>query len=182
METGWVKGIHTVGGRPGRPRTPMTAFSSAMVTCLARSTAWTTCCWCCRTNTMFIKISQFISKAGRNTCAKKPSLAQSHTCLPPVRGREWLGHRWCLVSWQSQSDGGRDLIVNNIITFIWKRQLFSNSNKVRQANPTTYWPTHLCNPPKVYDKHIQPLPWPLHTHLVYAIFSIRHHKKIFQSS
>lgn len=29
-----------------RPRTPMMAFSSAMVTCLARSTACTTCCWC----------------------------------------------------------------------------------------------------------------------------------------
>ena len=26
--------------------TPMMAFNSAIVTCLARSTAWATCCWC----------------------------------------------------------------------------------------------------------------------------------------
>ena len=31
--------------------TPMMALSSAMVTCLALSTAWTTCCWCCRHHT-----------------------------------------------------------------------------------------------------------------------------------
>ena len=34
-------------GRLGSPRTPMIAFSSVIVTCLARSTAWATCCWCC---------------------------------------------------------------------------------------------------------------------------------------
>jgi hypothetical protein len=28
--------------------TPMIEFSSDMVTCLALSTAVTTCCWCCR--------------------------------------------------------------------------------------------------------------------------------------
>lgn len=33
------------GGAEGR-RTPMAAFRSLIVTCLARSTAWTTCCWC----------------------------------------------------------------------------------------------------------------------------------------
>lgn len=27
-------------------RTPMAAFRSVIVTCFARSTAWTTCCWC----------------------------------------------------------------------------------------------------------------------------------------
>ena len=43
--------IHTVRGRLGSPRTPMIAFSSVIVTCLARSTAWATCCWCCRTQT-----------------------------------------------------------------------------------------------------------------------------------
>lgn len=40
------RGIHTVRGRLGSPRTPMIAFSSVIVTCLARSTAWATCCWC----------------------------------------------------------------------------------------------------------------------------------------
>ena len=46
----WKLVIHTVGGRPGRPRTPMMAFSSVMVTCLARSTACATCCWCFENN------------------------------------------------------------------------------------------------------------------------------------
>lgn len=41
------RGIHTVRGRLGSPRTPMIAFNSVIVTCLARSTAWATCCWCC---------------------------------------------------------------------------------------------------------------------------------------
>lgn len=40
------RGIHTVRGRLGSPRTPMMAFNSVIVTCLARSTAWATCCWC----------------------------------------------------------------------------------------------------------------------------------------
>lgn len=31
--------------------TPRTTFSSVMVTCLALSTACTTCCWCCETQT-----------------------------------------------------------------------------------------------------------------------------------
>lgn len=31
----------------GSPRTPMIAFNSVIVTCLARSTACATCCWCC---------------------------------------------------------------------------------------------------------------------------------------
>lgn len=30
--------------------TPMMAFSSCMVTCLALSTAAATCCWCCKSN------------------------------------------------------------------------------------------------------------------------------------
>lgn len=38
--------VHTVGGRGGSPRTPIDAFNSPIVTCLARSMAWTTCCWC----------------------------------------------------------------------------------------------------------------------------------------
>lgn len=42
------RGIHTVRGRLGSPRTPMIAFNSVIVTCLARSTACATCCWCCR--------------------------------------------------------------------------------------------------------------------------------------
>lgn len=33
--------------RHSRPLTPMIAFSSVMVTCLALSTAVATCCWCC---------------------------------------------------------------------------------------------------------------------------------------
>lgn len=41
------RGIHTVRGRLGSPRTPMIAFNSVIVTCLARSTACATCCWCC---------------------------------------------------------------------------------------------------------------------------------------
>lgn len=40
--------IHTVRGRLESPRTPMMAFSSVIVTCLARSTACATCCWCWR--------------------------------------------------------------------------------------------------------------------------------------
>lgn len=69
---------------------------------------------------------------------KKICTEVSHTLLPPVRGREWLVHRWCLVSWQSQSDDGRnaeikrDSIVNNIIASIYKWQLFSYTNKVIQ--------------------------------------------------
>lgn len=43
--------VHTVGGRGGSPRTPIDAFNSPIVTCLARSMAWTTCCWCWRHNT-----------------------------------------------------------------------------------------------------------------------------------
>lgn len=37
---------NTIRAKTERAHTPMIAFSSAMVTCLARSTACTTCCWC----------------------------------------------------------------------------------------------------------------------------------------
>lgn len=57
----------------------------------------------------------------------------SRTCLPLARGREWLVHRWCLVSWQFRSERegrwrDRDIILNSIITFIYKRQLFRKIN------------------------------------------------------
>lgn len=55
--------VHTVGSRGGSPRTPIDAFNSPIVTCLARSMAWTTCCWCCGhnprnmwlTNTLYVE-------------------------------------------------------------------------------------------------------------------------------
>lgn len=47
----------------GSPRTPMMAFSSVMVTCLARSTAWATCCWCWREQGG-VSCTVFLTKGG----------------------------------------------------------------------------------------------------------------------
>ena len=128
-----LSGCVCVSARVCNTPTPMMALSSAMVTCLALSTACTTCCWCWdrQIRNMSERVPEAVAETGRDLFVKLRYLAEMITTL-----FQWYTHRLSKhlpTAASFKSHGSHNLKQGSQTTSLWigkRRDTYEGSSHI----------------------------------------------------